>query len=369
MGMDVPDPDSVVMGKFKDLRAGKGGLKLVHMVLSHAIWENCHILLACNRPLWDWYTVQVTELKTAFDAVDYAMHMSTEWSHDEQFVKMAKTLTNDHPALEVFRMLAEWSNDVSRMSRKIFDYIVSLMGMRASSLSKHTAPPHRYSQALLGRHSRGNAFRETLQVMKSDWAILTACETSASIPQELTEDLLVTMDGPTRLMMLLCESVQFASMPDQAHSILQTMVQTLPDSKIIEDLHQKVRLAQKMRASHEKMRVQSIQHLINTSPVLSSRGLNHPVALTKEFFLNNIRGTKRDFQCRTKSYGRRHKLPQSYGQMLDSKKTWQSVTPVSLSRSSAAWAWVREFKEKQLKNAGRQLKDGSVLYKKIPVVV
>ena len=54
------------------------------------------------------------------------------------------------------------------------------------------------------------------------------------IPQELTEDLLVTMDGPTRLMMLLCESVQFASMPDQAHSILQTMVQTLPDSKIIE---------------------------------------------------------------------------------------------------------------------------------------
>ena len=97
----------------------------------------------------------MTELKTAFDAVDYAMHMSTEWSHDEQFVKMAKTLTNDHPALEVFRMLAEWSNDVSRMSRKIFDYIVSLMGMRASSLSKHTAPPHRYSQALLGRHSRG----------------------------------------------------------------------------------------------------------------------------------------------------------------------------------------------------------------------
>ena len=100
---DVPDPDHVVMGKFKDLRAGK---KLVHMVLSHAIWENCHILLACNRPLWDWYTVQVTELKTAWDAVDYAMHMSTEWSHDEQFVKLAKTLTNDHPALEVFRMLA-----------------------------------------------------------------------------------------------------------------------------------------------------------------------------------------------------------------------------------------------------------------------
>ena len=73
----------VVMGKFKDLRAGKGGLKLVHMVLSHAIWENLSHPLGMQSPsvglaiLFRW-----TELKTAFDAVDYAMHMSTEWSHD-----------------------------------------------------------------------------------------------------------------------------------------------------------------------------------------------------------------------------------------------------------------------------------------------
>ena len=120
--------------------------------------------------------------------------------------------------------------------------------------------------------------------MKSDWAILTACETASAIPEQLTADLLITMDGPTRLMMLLCESIKFQNMPDQARQILSTMLKTLPDSKIIEDLHQKVRLAQKMRASHEKMKVQSIQHLINSSPVLSSRELNHPVALTKEFF-------------------------------------------------------------------------------------
>ena len=89
LGIDVPDPDECVMGKFEDLRVGKGGLKLVHAVLSCSNWENCHILLACNRPLWDWYTVQVTELKTAHDAVDYAIYMSTQWRHDEQFFKLA----------------------------------------------------------------------------------------------------------------------------------------------------------------------------------------------------------------------------------------------------------------------------------------
>ena len=35
------------------------------------------------------YTVQVTELKTAHDAVDYAIYMSTQWCHDEQFFKLA----------------------------------------------------------------------------------------------------------------------------------------------------------------------------------------------------------------------------------------------------------------------------------------
>ena len=359
LGFDVPDPDECVMGKFKDLRAGKGGLKLVHAVLSRSNWENCHVLLVCNRPLWDWYTVQVTELKTAHDAVDYAVHMSTRWCHDEQFFKLAKALSHDHDGIEVFRMLAEWTHDESRMSSKILGYVVSLMGTRASSLSKHTAPPLRYAQALC-RPITDDAVRETLQVMKSDWAILTACETASAIPEQLTADLSITMDGPTRLMMLLCESIKFQNMPDQARQILSIMLKTLPDSKIIEDLHQKVRLAQKMRASHEKMKVQSIQHLINSSPVLSSRELNHPVALTKEFFLNNLRGTKRDFNCRVKSYGRRHKLPRSYGEILDTKKTWQSVTPVSLARSSAAWAWVREFKENRLKNSGFSLKDGSL---------
>lgn len=38
-------------------------------------WENSHIFLACK-----------TEVKTALDAVDYAMYIATERSHGEQFV-------------------------------------------------------------------------------------------------------------------------------------------------------------------------------------------------------------------------------------------------------------------------------------------
>ena len=43
-GLTCKKPDECVMGKFKDLRVGMGGLKLVHAVLSCSNWENCHIL-------------------------------------------------------------------------------------------------------------------------------------------------------------------------------------------------------------------------------------------------------------------------------------------------------------------------------------
>ena len=145
LGMDVPDPDECVMGKFKDLRAGKGGLKLVHAVLSRSNSENCHILLACNRPLWDWYTVQVTELKTAHDAVDYAVHMSTQWCHDEQFFKLAKAPSHDHDGIQVFRMLAELrpNGQMMRVGCPAKSLAMSLVSWARGHLPYQSTLPHR----------------------------------------------------------------------------------------------------------------------------------------------------------------------------------------------------------------------------------
>ena len=60
LGPNTPNPDDNLVGKFVELRSGRGGLKLCHIILSTHYWENCHILLTCNRPLWDAYTVYRT---------------------------------------------------------------------------------------------------------------------------------------------------------------------------------------------------------------------------------------------------------------------------------------------------------------------
>ena len=84
----VPNPDDNLVGKFAELRSGHGGLKLCHITLSSHYWENCHILLTCNRPLWDAYTEQVTACKSALDGVKYASRMSSQWHVGDQLKKM-----------------------------------------------------------------------------------------------------------------------------------------------------------------------------------------------------------------------------------------------------------------------------------------
>ena len=109
-------------------------------------------------------------------------------------------------------------------------------------------------------------------------------------------------------------------------------------------------------SSHEKLGVPAVQNLVNNSKVMASRDLNHPAELDKQTFLSTLRSTGRNFKTREKCYGRRHKLPKSYGRIM-ATKLWPSSTPASLGRSAAAWEWVRTFRSRNLRQSGVQLKE------------
>ena len=179
-----------------------------------------------------------------------------------------------------------------------------------------------------------------LNLMKFDWLSISVCETSHTVQGSLTTDLGLTMTPPCRLLMILCESHRFRELPSEGKDLLRAMIHIPADSKIIEDVHQCVRLAQKTRASHEKLGVPAVQNLVNNSKVMASRDLNHPAKLDKQSFLSTLRQTSRNFKTREKCYGRRHKLPKSYGRTM-STKLWPSITPASLGRSAAAWAFAK----------------------------
>ena len=185
-----------------------------------------------------------------------------------------------------------WSNDEHRLANKIVQYLIRLVANRAQSLSQHSTPPLRYAN-LLDDHIGNVANREVLDIMKYDWLFISVCETSHTVPASLTTDLGLTMTPPCRLLMLFCESYQFAEIPAHGKDLARSMVHIPADSKIIEDIHQCARLAQKTRAAHEKLGVSAVQNLVNNSKVFASRDLNHAAALDRQSFLSGVRSSNR----------------------------------------------------------------------------
>ena len=140
--------------------------------LSSHYWENAHILLTCNRPLWDFYTDQVENCKSPQDGIRYACRMCTGWNVDNQLKKLVRILTcDDQEALASFRKVGQWSNDEQRMANKIFQYVFRLVANRAISLSQHSTPPLRYASLLDDRINNG----DVLNVMKFDWLFISVC--------------------------------------------------------------------------------------------------------------------------------------------------------------------------------------------------
>lgn len=129
--------------------------------------------------------------------------------------------------------------------------------------------------------------------MSSDFAALVQLEQAAansrSFPQIL-DDLKLVLTPPVRLMFLAFEADAFRASSQAGCHLLKGMVATLPDSKIIEDLHGVVRVD----AASQKNRRQTmhqIQELVTQAHVLSQRGICHKALVDKETFLQSFKRT------------------------------------------------------------------------------
>ena len=68
---------------------------------------------------------------------------------------------------------------------------------------------------------------------------------------------------------------------------------TLADNKIVEDIHQPLRLDARANMN-KRMSFSSIQNIINRSNVLKQRGIPHHCQLDKRAWVSNFQGTKVD---------------------------------------------------------------------------
>ena len=353
-------PDEGGSKMIKDLRKDDlGGLKLALQCLSWKSWYGITILKLADASLWEWYSNTVKMVKNPTQGLERCLESSVAgWMIDGQFQGLVGALLQEasfekvriYGALSV-QFLGEEGAETELQSfvETFWHYVIELMGHRSRTMSKFSVGPEAYAK-LLGND--GAAAADARRLMLSDWKCLWGMESSVNRdPQELAADLRDAISKPLRLAMQLQET----NRPEEAREILQTLLIRLPDSKLVEDLHQRLRTEAKANAQ-QSLRPRELQGLIQTSNALESRNILHPARLTRDVFMEQWKTTKTDYNFKKSFDSGTVKLPEFFSRMMAPKK-WRTLSEETLSFSSGAWAWVREYVSKNLKEQGVVVKE------------
>ena len=103
----------------------------------------------------------------------------------------------------------------------------------------------------------------------------------ASKCPELCSDLGLTVSKPMRLVFQLYECGQF----QRGKKLLTILLNRLPDTKLIEDIHQRLRTTSNLNPN-------SVQSLVETSGVFEARSICHPAKIDKDSFKSNWTSAK-----------------------------------------------------------------------------
>ena len=348
--------DFVLTSTFQAARKNLGGLKLAYKCLCHPLcFEIAHLLLEIQRPCWSWYTEQIKDVKTMAQQLQFCIKMALGWNSDWHLQEIA-SFTGD--SLQKLQWIADRCVDQQDLAERTFKHSAKLLTERAASLSRHGAPPFCYAELLTTEDNSDQIRRDTMDdVLKNDWQLLMALEMAhLKSAQDLVKDMRLTFDAVCRLMCHYFETSGYNIEDGNGLALLKLMIGTLPDSKIVEDIHKSVRIHQKKAGSNQRMTKACIQSLVQNTKVIEERGWNHTPAITKEFFLERWSTTSDSFKANYLCNPSRHKLDPLFS-MIMGRKNWATMSEPTLTNSAAAWAWARHYQQNQLKVMNVRLQD------------
>ena len=130
--------------------------------------------------------------------------------------------------------------------------------------------------------------------MRRDFRSLLMLEKQAALEHgkvELLDDLAVLVSPAIRLLYLSFEEGNFDFRTESGRHVLKGLLHVLPDSKIVEDCHGELRLANK-KLKNRRMTFDAMQDCVTRSTVLSSRDITHRAKVDKNTFMASFKRTK-----------------------------------------------------------------------------
>lgn len=363
------------------LKSALGGFQLAFRLMTEDLFDHANILYRVTQPLWTWYTEQVQKVKSPSDGLKLQADMCLgAWQKDAHLPATLAVLSDS----DLFANLT--SRGVKQPIYKVLSLTLHLVKNRAWSLSRHGLPPEAYAGILSDDfHMRQNT---RVLLMTQHRALLAfenalAAGTPSSQCQKLWLDLQVGVSHPARLVMDTFEAYNYAQeetqmemqgvLPEEIEMqgvlpnaagrnvdsppihLLKAVLSVFPDSKIVEDVHNKIRTDAKLN-KNTRQTEDHIQDVTTCSGVFESRNIEHRAAVTKRAFLEHFEKTK--VASRKKdAISRTHKLPAVWHEIMG-QKTWQTLSEDTLERASAGWHWLNHYFEEQLGSQGVSLGHG-----------
>ena len=341
--------------EFNLLKEARGGLSLAYFLLSEELCLNVQILYHTMQPIWSWYSRQVESVKTPEDGLRYSQEMARGWMRETHLRDLAKALRR----CKALEAILDFPLDLEAEDRaaRIMSLTQHFLSNRAWSLARHSLPPECYANMLA---PEGEARVAAARKMKREHQFLLQFENSVaksdhdSPGRTLLWHLQVGISAACRLVMDCFEMDSYKTMPNGSESLrpgphfLHSLLYCLPDSKIVEDVHNKLRCEAKTN-KNKRLSPEHVQEVVRDSGVLESRNIPHTTALTRELFLERCAQTSaQNTHNRFKSCF--HKLPKKWHDVMGEKnrKDWPSMTEETLERAAAAWAWLRFYDSEQL---------------------
>ena len=187
---------------------------------------------------------------------------------------------------------------------------LALWTMSERSWSLHLtyhAPPLRYAGAMSAHAEVRN---QVVSMMKAEWISVLKINSLAHTDvnaRRLNDDAFWMNSKPVRLLYLVFERGNFNPLYDPFQRLLRTVLETLPDSRIIEQLHHWLRdLSRKSKSDCSS--VCSRMNACQTSNVLRTRGIE-TVSITREEFTRAMRGGVKLCGLKRKWSSSSHNLP------------------------------------------------------------
>ena len=197
----------------------------------------------------------------------------------------------------------------SPQATKTLNLAWTLTAKLAWSMSKESAPPNCYSEIL----QPGAVFAAVRQTnadkMKTHHENVLSLELARhnfADAAEVWEACLFLNMAPIRLMFEYYRRDKYSAMSPDGKHLMMGMQATLADNKIVEDVHAPLRLASKGN-NNDKLAAVTIQDVINHSRVMEQRTINHNVAVSKETFIRDFKGTAIKSQTAGHNFARCHR--------------------------------------------------------------